>query len=108
MAGIISVIISSICTVAVAIIGALAQKSQAANDAYHKEERAARQLREKESRLSMSMMDATLQLSIVTANALTGGKNNGNVEEAKKAAEKAKADYDAFIRETAANALMSH
>lgn len=108
MAGIISVIISSICTIVVAIIGVMAQKSQAATDAYHKEERAARQLREKESRLSMAMMDATLQLSIVSANALTNGHNNGNVEEAKRAAEKAKADYDAFIRETAANAMMRH
>ena len=108
MAGIISVIISSICTIAVAIIGALAQKSQAANAAYHEEERAARVAREEESRLSMQMMDATLQLSIVSANALTNGHNNGNVEEARRAAQSAKDQYDAFLRRTTASAINSH
>ena len=44
------------------------------------------ELRRKESLLSLEMMDATLQLSIVTSNALTGGHNNGNVERAREAA----------------------
>ena len=59
--------------------------------------------REKENRLSMQMLDATMQLSIVTANALTGGHNNGNVEAAKKAAEDASRAYKAFLMDTAAH-----
>lgn len=61
------------------------------------------QQREKESRLSMQMMNATLQLSVVTANALTGGKNNGNVETARHAAEDASRAYTQFLMETTAH-----
>lgn len=60
-------------------------------------------LRQRESLLSLRMMDATLQLSVVTSNALTGGHNNGNVERAREAAEKVAADYDEFLRETTAH-----
>lgn len=45
----------------------------------------------------MAMMDATLQLSVACCNALCGGHNNGNVEAAKQAAEKAKNNYDDFL-----------
>jgi hypothetical protein len=45
------------------------------------------------------MLDATLELSIVSSNALTNGHNNGNVEEARIAAKKAKDDYQAFLLE---------
>lgn len=45
------------------------------------------------------MLDATLELSIVSSNALTNGHNNGNVEEARLAAKKAKEDYQAFLLE---------
>lgn len=105
MIEVISVCISSVCTVAVALIGMKAAESQKRNAEYQEEEREARRLREQESRLSMAMMGATLQLSIVNANALTGGHNNGNVELARKAAEKAQADYNAFLQATAATAL---
>ena len=50
----------------------------------------------------MKMMSATLQLSVVTANALTGGHNNGNVEAARLAAENAQADYQAFLQKVTA------
>lgn len=53
----------------------------------------------------MQMMYATLQLSIVTANALTGGHNNGNVEQAKLAAQTAEADYQKFLQKVAASAI---
>lgn len=51
----------------------------------------------------MKMNSATLQLCVVTANALTGGKNNGNVERAKQAAKEAEEAYNTFIQELAAN-----
>lgn len=53
----------------------------------------------------MAMMDATMQLSIVSANALTNGHNNGNVEEARKAAQKAREDYERFLREVASQSI---
>ena len=61
--------------------------------------------REKESLLSMKLMDATLQLSLVSSNALTNGHNNGNVEEARESAKKAREEYEAFLREVAAKSL---
>lgn len=62
-------------------------------------------IREKESLLSMQMMDATLQLSIVTANALTGGKNNGNVARAQEAAKNAMDAYTDFHDELTAHTI---
>jgi hypothetical protein len=56
-------------------------------------------LRQKESLLCLRMIDATLQLSVVSSNALTGGHNNGNVERARLAAQKAAADYEDFMRD---------
>ena len=83
-------------TIIVAVIEARAQK-----DRKTAEESAKR--REKINLLSMKMQDANMQLTIVTANAVTGGHNNGNVETAKKAAEEASKDYAAFLREIAAH-----
>ena len=51
------------------------------------------------------MMDATLQLSIVTSNALTGGHNNGNVERAREAAKTVGAKYADFMREVTAGEI---
>ena len=79
-------------TIIVAIIGKNATKAQ---------EQA--KMRERESRLSMKMIDASLQLSIVEANALTGGHNNGNVERARAAAEAAQIEYHAFLQDIAAH-----
>lgn len=76
---------------------------RAAKDRKTAEERA--KAREREARLSMKMQDANMQLTIVTANAVTGGHNNGNVESAKKAAEEASAEYAAFLREIAAKEI---
>ena len=63
------------------------------------------EVRNRESLLSLRMMDATLQLSVVTSNALTGGHNNGNVERAKKAAQKVAKDYEEFMMETTAHEI---
>lgn len=83
-------IIPALATITVAVIEALAARDRHA--AKRREER-----RAEESRLSMQMMSATLQLAVVTANALTGGHNNGNVEKAKTAAEKAEHEYQQFL-----------
>lgn len=59
-------------------------------------------LRAEESLLSLRMMDAAVQLGVVSANALTHGHNNGNVEQARVAAQQARAEYQAFLQRTAA------
>jgi DNA polymerase III delta prime subunit len=94
-------IIPGVFTLLVAIIEAIAAKERKDTKKENEktEQRAA--LRAEESRLSMQMMSATLQLSVVTANALTGGHNNGNVEAAKEAAEEAMTEYTAFINKIA-------
>ena len=105
-------IIPAVATVIVAIIEALAARERKKS----KDEREAAKLerdeaakrgkaRMEESRLSMKMMSATLQLSVVTANALTGGHNNGNVERAKAAAEDAEHEYQAFLQRVAAEGI---
>lgn len=94
-------------TVIVAIIELIASKDRKRTKKLTEdlEKRAA--LREEESRLSMQMNYATLQLSIVTANALTGGHNNGNVEQARMNAQKAELDYQHFLQKVAASTINS-
>lgn len=57
------------------------------------------ELRRKESLLSLRMIDACMQLAIVSANALTNGHNNGNVERARAAAQEAAEEYKKFMEE---------
>ena len=98
MIPVITGIISAISAIIVAYIGAHTRQME--SKAEKREKR-----REKESLLSMKMMDANMQLSTVTANALLGGHNNGNVEEAREAAKKAREEYEAFLREVTAQSL---
>lgn len=95
MTEIICTFITAVAGIIVALLGVHIKKVD------ERSERQA-QLRQKESLLSMRMTDAILQLSIVTANALTGGKNNGNVEAAKQAAKEAAAEYREFLQEVTA------
>ena len=97
--------IPAIASIFVAVIEARAAKERKAAEKDRKiaEERAAG--REREARLAMKMQDANMQLTVVTANAVIGGHNNGNVERAKKAAEEASAEYAAFLREIAAKEI---
>ncbi len=81
--------------IAVAVIG-----RNAAKQSKRAEEHA--EARRRESLLSLRMMDATLQLSVVTSNALTGGHNNGNVERAREAAQKVGNEYTKFMQELTA------
>lgn len=98
MTEIICAVITAISAIAVALVGSNIRKSNA-----RMEERA--KLRQRESMLSLKMMDATLQLSVVTSNALTGGHNNGNVARARDAAEKAAAEFEQFMREVTAHEI---
>lgn len=91
MTEIICATIAGLCTIICAIIGGTSAKHK------RKAERRA-ELRQKESLLSLRMMDATLQLSVVTSNALTGGHNNGNVEQAREAAASVAEEYQEFMR----------
>ena len=96
-------IIPAVSAIVVAVIEALAArerslaKKQAEPPKRHEPKRA------EETRLAMSMNSATLQLCVVTANALTGGHNNGNVERARLAAQAAEDAYNQFIQRLAAN-----
>jgi len=96
MSEIICAAISGVCSIAVAIIGFYIKKSNDKNDRRSN-------LRQQESLLSLRMMDATLQLSVVTSNALTNGHNNGNVERAREAAAKVAAEYEEFMRNITAH-----
>jgi hypothetical protein len=74
-------------------------------DERDKREEARAKLRRRETMLLLQMVDATAQLSDVSANALTNGHNNGNVERARDAFEKATQEYENFKREVAAGAF---
>lgn len=101
----ISAIISAVAAIVVAIIEGISlserQKEKKANE---RREKLATQ-RAEENALSMKMNFATLQLSIVCSNALTGGHNNGNVERAKLAAQEAEAEYRAYLQKIAASQI---
>lgn len=95
-------IIPAAAAILVAVIEAIAAADRRRMK-QNREEAAERETnRAEEARLSMQMMSATLQLSVVTANALTGGHNNGNVEAARLAAETAQANYEAFLQKVTA------
>ena len=96
MVEIICALIAAACSVAVALIGRGVRASAARTERHAK-------LRQEEGLLSMKMMDATMQLCIVTANALTGGHNNGNVERAREASKIAAQEYENFMRRVTAH-----
>ena len=95
-------IIPALAAVVVAVIEAIAAKERKQTKIEAEKANARAALRAEESRLSMQMMSATLQLSIVSANALINGHNNGNVERAKTAAENAMQEYEKFLQSVAA------
>lgn len=63
--------------------------------------------REQESQLLLQLQMATAKLSHVTATALSGGKLNGNVEEAMGAYREAKTNYVAFVNAQVAKNLLN-
>lgn len=96
MTEIICTLITSISGIIVAALSIQIKKANERAERYAK-------IRQRDSLLSMRMMDAILKLSVVTANALTGGENNGNVAEAKEDAKEAAHDYTVFLQEVTAD-----
>jgi len=96
-------LIPALATVIIAIIEALAAHERRENSKERKatEERA--EVRKKESRLSMDMMYTTSEMCDVLCIALQGGKTNGNVEEARDKAKKAREAYTDFLRDQTAS-----
>lgn len=86
---IVATAISSLAVIIVAIIETVNVRAK------KKEEKKACQ-REEELRLMLEMMNANCKLSTVTALALTGGKLNGNVEEALEDSDKVRKKYADF------------
>ncbi len=95
-------LIPALAAIIVAIIEAIAAIDRKQAKKNQKASEIQERRRTEETRLSMKMMSATLQLAIVTANALTGSHNNGNVENAKTAAESAQAEYQSFLERVTA------
>lgn len=71
----------------------------------NKKEEQRDKLRKREAAVSLEMISATMELSLACCNALTGGHNNGNVEEAKTKALKADQKYRELEREILAEVL---
>lgn len=88
---IICVIITSLTAITTAIIGRKSIKNQ--EQQKKREER-----RREESLLNLDMTVAAMDLTEVCANALTGGHNNGNVEEARKKVLSCREKYKEFQR----------
>lgn len=95
---IICTVINGIFAIIVCIVGARIAKT-------NKESKVSEDRRKKSQILTLEMMDATLKLSVVCANALTGGKNNGNVEVAKKKALDVETKYVNFEHEVLSEEL---
>lgn len=98
-------IIPALSAVIVAVVEALAAKDRSRAKKQAETLKRHEQQRAEETRLAMAMNSATLQLCVVTANALTGGHNNGNVERAREAARAAEEEYNKFIQRLASNQM---
>lgn len=99
MVEIICVTLSGFASVLVAVVSHKIDKTTKAT-----EERAAR--RKEESMLSLELTMASVELTEVCANAMTGGKNNGNVEQARQRVSKAKQRYKDFERRIVAEEIV--
>lgn len=98
IATIICALIAAISAVAVAVI-----EARAGRERKQTQKRAERRARE--SRLSMELMSATCELSVVSAVALREGHTNGTLEPALEKARKAQEDYQNFLKDEAAYAV---
>lgn len=99
MVEIICTVITGIASIIVALVGYRISKS-------HKESEKRAERRKMESILSLEMVVATMELTEVCANALTGGHNNGNVAAAKKKCNCAREKYKAFQKEVVAEEIV--
>ena len=100
MTGEVATIICALIAAASAITVAVIEK-RADKDRKRTQARAER--RERESRLSMELMSANCELSVVTALALRDGHTNGTLDPALRKARQAQNDYNNFLMDTAAH-----
>lgn len=98
-------IISGVVAIIVAVIEALAHKERKQAQADREQVQRNAKLRARESRLSMELMAANAEVNDVLCVALKHGEMNGNVEAAQMRCRKALADYNAFLRDTSAEAV---
>lgn len=99
MTDIICTVVNALGALLVAIVGYKITKSR-------KEEELRKERLKEETLLSLEISEATMDLSFACCNALTGGHNNGNVEEAKEKAIKAKEKYQLFERKVLAEEIV--
>lgn len=95
VATIICALIAAASAITVAVVEKRADKDR-------KRSQARAERRERESRLSMELMSANCELSVVTAVALREGHTNGTLEPALQKADKAQNDYKNFLLDVAA------
>ena len=95
-------IAASLSTVLVALIGAISMADFKRHRKHEEIAIAHAKLRAEENQLSMKMLSASVALSIATAIAVEEGKLNGEMKEAKQKAQQVQEEYDAFIKQIAA------
>ena len=98
IAAVICALVSMVATIIVAVI-------ETGNRGHRKREQTRQERRERETYLAMELQSATLDLAFVTSLAVTGGRTNGNVEEAQMKAKHAQEEYRKFLREETAHAV---
>ena len=95
--------------ISVAAIEKKAKKAEKARDerdaADRKRTEARAERRARESRLSMDMMSAACELSVVTAVAMRDGHTNGTLQPALDKAQIAQNNYESFLKDEAARAV---
>ena len=98
-------IVTVLCTLVSALAMIVVAVIETGNRKHRKSEQTRRERRERETYLAMELQSATLDLAFVTSLAVTGGKTNGNVEEAQEKAKEAQREYRKFLREETAHAV---
>ena len=95
-----------ICTIITALAGIVVACLSIQISKVNKRSEEQNELQERQTLLLLRMVDSSISLSLVSANALMDYKNNGNVEEAYSAAHKAKQDYKALMQEITAHEVV--
>lgn len=98
-------IIQGIALITVAVIEALAQRDRNQIKKITAKHDERETLRKRESLLQLQMEDASIKLAMIIAKKVQNQKTNGDVEEAYKAAQKAKEEYHKFLNDVAMTGL---
>jgi single-stranded DNA-binding protein len=98
-------IISALATVICAALGALVTVETRRRKRQYEKGEARAEVRAEESRLSMAMMSASIELGEATAMAVANQKINGEMDQARQSAKKARADYNVFLERVTAKTI---